>query len=207
MGRPVKAKGRGNLPTHVKVDLEPAWWHRERPGKLLLEAARIVDSGVWAEAAVKFHEERQAKRKTGEQAPKGAQRYVNAALKARFLAAGWTWDDGRCHKGDCFVRITFRHQMSLEADLYEALRMHKDSGCEQVAVLAADKAFLQIITPNDAAALCSYQKFEAELDGSKALEGVPLFLGRLTPKSQPPDDVGDALRFLPRFRDKGVPVN
>lgn len=174
---------------------------------MLLEAADIVASDAWADAAVKFHVERLRLRKQGKPAPKGVQKFLNAELKPRFLARGWTWDDGRCKKGDAWVRITFRHQMSLEADLYDALKASKDDGCQQVAILAGDKDFLRLVTPNDASALCSFQKFEHELFGSKAMIGVPLFLGKLTAQSSPPEDVEDALRYLPRFRDKGTPIN
>lgn len=191
----------------MRTELVPAPWNRRKPSALLAEAMEIVGSDVWAEAAVAFHEERQAKRKAGQQAPKGAQREINMALRKRFLAKGWSWDGGRCLKDRTLVRITFRHQMSLESDLYEALKMCKDDRVDEAAILAADQRFLELITPNDAATLCSFEKFEQEVNSSRALEGVPLFLGRLTPKSEPPGEVSDALRFLPRFRDKGIPIN
>jgi hypothetical protein len=72
------------------------------------------------------------------------------------------------------VRVTFRHQMSLGSDIIDAIRAHHRAGMELVAIMAASRAFLNVISPNDAAVLTSYEKLKAEVDSLHQANGSRL---------------------------------
>ena len=111
----------------------------------------------------------------GQWLPKGVQPYLNRLLEARFAAAAWEGRDGRFRKEDTWVRVTFRHQMSLGADFLDAMRLAKKEGVGEVAICAATTTFLTLISPNDAKTLVSYEKLislAAELHGVLTHSGL-----------------------------------
>ena len=61
-----------------------------------------------------------------------------------------------------WLRITFRHQMSLGSDVVDALKVCRKGGMTEAAILAASDQFLDVISPNDARALVSYEKLRRE---------------------------------------------
>jgi hypothetical protein len=160
--------------------------------------------GSWAEAATDFYAVRLAKESNRAKAPKGVQPFINKVLDRRFLEAEWEGASGRYWRDGTWVRITFRHQMSLGSDLLDALKVCRKSGFDQAIILAADLPFLRTISPNDAGALTSYEKLRIELAELNGCIEFPLAIGRLQPKSSLPPRVA-ALVLRGRPRDEYMP--
>lgn len=169
------------------------------------EAIKIVGSNVWAEASVDFYAQRDAKLHAGKRAPKGMQQTLNKILEKRFKCSGWDGDSGYYVKGATWVRITFRHQMSLGSDIMDALKVCKKEGIELALILAANKSTLDLISPNDAAALVSFEKLQREVFSLEGALDIPLLIGELTPLSSASQVIDDSLRKS-RPRDVTVPV-
>lgn len=187
----------------MKATLDRAPWHRESPGHLLREAIGIIGDGTWREAATEFYAERATRLRHGKQAPKGIQSFLNAVLRRRFEGSDWDTHRGRFLKGDTWVRVTFRHQMSLGSDFLDALKVVKREGMQQVAILAASRGFLSLVTPNDADVLVSYEKLAIQTADLSGCLDIPLFIGKLDPKSTLPDEVARAISGR-RPRDRYV---
>ena len=92
-------------------------------------------------------------------------------------------DEGRFTKGQTWLRITFRHQMSLGSDFYDAIRLPKAEDIKQCVILAADDDFLKVITPRDWRSLCSFSKLSAHLAQMDGSFSPPLLIGELKPLS------------------------
>ena len=167
----------------MKVDLRPAPWSSVAPTEELEESIAILGDGTWAAAAEDFYADRAAKLALGKRAPKGIQPSLNRTLTRRFEEAGWDAYDGRFTKRSTWVRVTFRHQMSIGSDIIDAIRAHHRAGMELVAIMAASRSFLQLISPNDAGVLTSYEKLRAEVDSLEGCIDIPLLVGRLDPVS------------------------
>src|SRR5438309_8721882 len=121
----------------MKVTLEPAPWTDQEPSRELLDAVDLLGEGTWRDAAVHFHRVVKEKKKLGVRVPKGIQPYLNDIIDTKFLKAGWAGRDGNFRKGQTWIRVTFRHQMSLGSDFLEALRLVKKEGVKQAAIFAA----------------------------------------------------------------------
>jgi hypothetical protein len=188
----------------MRVDLRPAPWAQLSATPELDEAIEILADGTWAEAARDFFTERSAKTALGKRAQKGVQPSLNRVLTRRFEAAGWDAYDGRFMKEATWVRVTFRHQMSLGSDIIDAIRAHHRAGMELVTIMAASRAFLNLISPNDAAALTSYEKLKAEVDSLQGCLDIPLLVGRLEAQSPLPPEVSRAVTGA-RKRDVTLP--
>jgi hypothetical protein len=168
----------------MNVTLEPAPWYRGAPNESLLRGIQLIGDNIWKEAAEDFFADRLAKTAVGRSAPKGIQRYINQVLEDRFTSEGWAAHDGRFFwRNDVWIRVTFRHQMSLGADLMEALKVHRKERIAQVAIMAASHSFLSTISPNDAAALVSFEKLRTSVVDLEGVLDLPLFIGRLEPRS------------------------
>jgi hypothetical protein len=172
----------------VRAILRPAPWYEGVATAELLEAVDLLD-GVWRVAAGEFYADRQAKVALGKPAPKGSQRFLNRAIEQRFEAAGWDVHGGRFTKGRTWVRVTFRHQMSLGSDLLDALKVAVKTDAEQVAIMAASADALATISPNDQHALTSYEKLSAAVHDLTGCLDIPLVLGQLILRSPLPADV------------------
>lgn len=168
------------------------------------EAIELLHDDVWKEASVLFAAERETKMKSNKTAPKGMQRYLNEVIAKRFTSNGWTGEAGYFFKGKTWVRVTFRHQMSLGSDILDAIKVCKKEGMQQAVILAANRKTLDLISPNDAAAIISFEKLEREILSLNGALDIPLLYGELTPISSASNDVNAELRKA-RPRDISVP--
>lgn len=169
-----------------------------------IEALALIEKDVWKEASIHFSAERDAKIKSRKSAPKGMQRYLNEMLFERFSSNGWDGNAGYFYKNKTWVRITFRHQMSLGSDFLDALKVCKIEGMEQALILAANRKTLDLISPNDAAAIISYEKLEKEIISLNGAFDIPLLIGELTPSSSASNDINRELK-KERPRDITIP--
>ena len=151
-----------------------------------------------------FAAERETKLNSGQSAPKGMQRYLNEVILRRFTSNGWTGDAGYFFKGKTWVRVTFRHQMSLGSDILDAIKVCKIEGMQQAVILAANRKTLDLISSNDAAAIVSFEKLEREIMSLNGALDIPLLYGELTPISIASDDINVELRKA-RLRDLTIP--
>jgi hypothetical protein len=90
--------------------------------------------------------------------------------------------------------------MSLGSDLLEALRLVKREAVVEVAIFAASRRFLDVVTPNDANTVISFEKLTAACDELVGCLDFPLFLGLLEPGTDLPPEIEESLR-RPRPRD------
>lgn len=168
------------------------------------EALELLKDDVWKDASILFAAERESKLKSKKSAPKGMQRYLNDIIVKRFTTNGWIGEAGYFFKGRTWVRITFRHQMSLGSDILDAIKVCKKEGMEQAVILAANKKTLDIISPNDANAIVSFEKLEREIISLNGALDIPLLYGELTPFSSASSDINGELRKA-RPRDLTIP--
>jgi hypothetical protein len=153
-----------------------------------------VFEGVWAEAAEDYASEFAGKKSVGASTPRGMQRHLNAAIQKRLFELDWEGADGRFHRGDEWLRVSFRHRMSLGSDLLDAARMHRVEGFSKITLVAAAASFLSTISPADAKALSSAEDFRAQAKLNEFCLEIPLRIGTLEPVSALPTDVTDILR-------------
>lgn len=168
----------------MKLKITCAPWSNIKITSELQEAAEIIADNVWKDATIKFYSIREAKIGNGKLAPKGIQKYINEILDKKFAEAGWDGDSGYYLKNKTWIRITFRHQMSLGSDFINAMKVCKKEGMELVAIIAADKDTLKIISPNDAGALISFEKLFAEMMSLNGVIDIPLVIGSLSPLTE-----------------------
>jgi len=189
----------------MRVGLLPASWCDNVPATTeLIEAISILADDVWREAAVEFYARRAAAIRNGRRAPKGMQSELNRVIKQRFEDSGWLNASGRFAKERTWVRVTFRHQMSLGSDFLDAARLCAREDFEQAAIFAAGSEFLRLISPNDAAALVSFEKLRAAMIDLEGVLDIPLVIGELSPCSKPPLDIETELH-RDRPRDITIP--
>jgi hypothetical protein len=169
------------------------------------EAIKILGDDIWRDASIHFAAERDAKLKAGKSAPKGMQKYINEVLVERFYSYGWEGDSGYFFKERTWVRATFRHQMSLGSDILDALKVCKIEGMELAIILAANRSTLNIISPNDAAAIISFEKLQKEILSLNGALDIPLLIGELTPLTSASKDIAEELKKA-RPRDVSIPV-
>ena len=163
----------------MKVSLPPSPWCISKANAQLEEAVQLLEDGIWREAAIDFYALRTARQRNGKMGARGMQGSLNRVISARFAAAGWTGLDGRFVKERTWIRVTFRHQMSLGTDILESVKVCVKEGYRQVAIFAGAADWLQVVSPNDHRALVSFEKLRlaiADLDGVVA---PPLFIGAL----------------------------
>ena len=168
------------------------------------EAIELLKDDVWKEASVLFAAEREAKMKFNKSASKGMQRYLNDVIIKKFTSNGWIGEAGYFFKEKTWVRVTFRHQMSLGSDILDAIKVCKKEGIQQALILAANRRTLDLISPNDAAALVSFEKLEREILNLNGALDIPLLYGELSPASSASNDINVELRKA-RPRDISIP--
>lgn len=188
----------------MKTRLLASPWVKAQMTNETEEALELLKDGVWKEASVLFAAERETKMKSGRSAPKGMQRYLNDVLVKRFTSNGWMGDAGYFFKEKTWIRITFRHQMSLGSDILDAIKVCKKEGMQQAVILAANRKTLDLISPNDAGAIVSFEKLEREIMSLDGALDIPLLYGELTPFSSASNDINDELRKA-RPRDLTIP--
>ena len=94
--------------------------------------------------------------------------------------------------------------MSLGSDILDAIKVCKKEGMQQAVILAANRKTLDLISPNDAAAIVSFEKLEREIMSLNGALDIPLFFGELTPVSSASSDINVELRKA-RPRDLTIP--
>ena len=179
-------------------------WVKTRKTIETEEALDLLKDDVWKDASILFAAEREAKLKSNKSAPKGMQRYLNDIIVKRFTSNGWIGEAGYFFKGRTWVRITFRHQMSLGSDILDAIKVCKKENMEQAVILAANKKTLDLISPNDANAIVSFEKLEREIISLNGALDIPLLYGELTTFSSASSEINGELRKA-RPRDVSVP--
>ena len=189
----------------MKVRLFSAPWIHNELTHETKEAVEIIGDNIWRDASIKFAAERDFKQREGKNAPKGMQRFLNEILNERFNSSGWFADSGYYFKEKTWVRITFRHQMSLGSDILDAIKVCKKEGMEQAIILAANRSTLQLISPNDANALVSFEKLQSEIWSLNGALDIPLIIGELSPFTSASVDIDNELRKS-RPRDITVPI-
>ncbi len=188
----------------MKTRLLASPWVKAHATAETLEAIDILQSDVWKDSSVRFAAERETKIKSGKSAPKGMQRYLNEIIEERFTSNGWIGDAGYFFKGKTWIRVTFRHQMSLGSDILDAIKVCKKEGMQQAVILAANRRTLNLISPNDAPAIVSFEKLEREIIGLNGALDIPLLYGELSPVSYASDDINAELKKA-RPRDLTIP--
>jgi len=168
------------------------------------EAVEIIGSDVWRDASIRFYSIRDNKISHGQIAPKGMQKYLNEVLVEKFAQKGWEADAGYFYKNETWIRITFRHQMSLGTDFIDALKVCKKEGVKLAVIMAANRDTLNTISPNDAAALVSFEKLYKEYLSLEGALDIPLIIGELSPLTSASDDINIELK-KDRPRDKSIP--
>ena len=156
----------------MKLKIVAAPWSVPSLTKEFQEAIEIIGDDVWKDASIRFYATREAKLNNGKPAPKGMQKFINELFDEKFEKAGWDGDSGYYFKNKTWIRITFRHQMSLGSDFINALKVCKKEGIELAVIIAANRETLNIISPNDAGALVSFEKLLNEM---MTLDGVTVF--------------------------------
>lgn len=190
----------------MNTNLFAAPWTNAKLTEEAKEAVKIIRDDVWKEASIRYAAERDAKIRAGKSAPKGLQRYINEVLSEKFLSKDWEGGAGYFYKNHTWVRITFRHQMSLGSDFLDAIKVCKKEGMSLAIILAANYQTLKLISPNDASAIISYEKIANEVMSLYGAIDIPLLIGELTPFSSASQDVNDELR-KERPRDITIPVS
>ena len=94
--------------------------------------------------------------------------------------------------------------MSLGSDIVDAIKVCKLEGMQQAVILAANRKTLDLISPNDAAALVSFEKLEKEIVSLNGALDIPLLYGELTPFSSASSEINVELSKA-RPRDVSVP--
>jgi len=178
----------------MKVGLLSAPWYDDEPTAELTEACAILNDNVWRETAVSFYAIRAARLKRRLRAPIGMQGELNKVIDSRFKKTGWIGSGGRFVKNGTWVRITFRHQMSLGSDFLDAAKVCANEGCVQAAILAGESNWLRIVSPNDHGALVSFDKLRIAVSELQGVLEIPLFIGSLAGRSQLPPDIDIELR-------------
>lgn len=188
----------------MRIRLLAPPWDKPNLTEEALEAIEIIGKDIWKEASIRFSAERDLKIKMGKSAPKGMQRYLNEVLVERFDAYGWEGDAGYFFKNKTWIRATFRHQMSLGSDILDAIKVCKIEGMELAMILAANRSTLDVISPNDAAAIVSFEKLEKEILSLNGALDIPLLIGELTPMTSASKDINAELKKN-RPRDMTIP--
>jgi len=188
----------------VRLTYTSSPWTDQVPCDALMEIVNILQEGVWRQAATEYYGEKTKAQQNGKVGPQGVQSFLNRIIDQRLMEYDWRGSQGRFKKDDAWARITFRHQMSLEADILDALYEQKRQGAGQTAIIAAGNDFLRVISPNDWRALCSYEKLKAACERLEGCLDFPLFLGLLEPFSDLPKEVA-ALVNAPRPRGLTIP--
>ena len=188
----------------MKTKLYASPWVKAKMTGETEEALELLKDDVWKEASVLFAAERETKMRAGRTAPKGMQRYLNDVITKRFTTNGWMGEAGYFFKNKTWIRVTFRHQMSLGSDILDAIKVCKKEGMQQTVILAANRKTLNLISPNDAAAIVSFEKLEREIMSLNGALDIPLLYGELTPISSASNDINEELRRA-RPRDLTIP--
>ena len=157
---------------------------REPRGGLLpsaeMQSIPLALSGVWDSAVAQFEASNFVKVTTGKKPSLGMQGQLNDAIDLGFQAQGWSGSDGRYAKGNTWVRVSFRHSMSLGSDFLDAQRQMFLEGFEQISLIYAHQHLLKQISLKDGGSLCSFERAALLLHDVEVISpSLPIWLGRL----------------------------
>lgn len=145
-----------------------------------LETIPMALSGVWDTAVAQFEASNFVKVHRGNKPSLGMQGQLNDAIDLGFQDQGWSGSDGRYAKGNTWVRVSFRHSMSLGSDFLDAQRQIVLEGFEQVALIYAHQHLLKQISRKDGGSLCSFERAALLLHDVEVISpSLPIWLGRL----------------------------
>jgi len=145
--------------------------------------------GVWEGAALEYAAKYYAAEAVGKSPPKGVQAQINEQIEEKLTGRGWEGSDGRFVRGNTFLRITFRHQMSLGSDFMDALILANREGMECAVIAAAGLDFARKITPGDFNSIVTFEKLVPYYARAHSLFPIPLSIGELIPTSSLPSDI------------------
>ncbi len=190
----------------MKTRLVAPPWSKPQVTEETIEAIQLLRNDVWRDASIRFAAERDTKTRLGKNAPKGMQKFLNEVIHERFISNKWLGEAGYYFKKKTWIRVAFRHQMSLGSDILDAIKVCKKEGIEQAVIFAASRKVLDTVSPNDAGAIISFEKLEnmiLSLDG--VINDVPLLIGELTPITSASKDIVAELK-KERPRDVTIPI-
>lgn len=139
--------------------------------------------GVWEAACLDYAARYYAAEAVGKSPPKGVQAQINEQIEKKLTSRGWEGSDGRFVRGKTFLRITFRHQMSLGSDFMDALILAKREGMECAVIAAAGMDFARRITPGDFNGIVTFEKLVPYYTRARPLFSIPFSIGELLPAS------------------------
>lgn len=145
--------------------------------------------GVWEAACLDYAARYYAAEAVGKSPPRGVQAQINEQIEEKLTSRGWYGSDGRFVRGKTFLRITFRHQMSLGSDFMDALILANREGMEHAIIAAAGMDFAKRITPRDFNSIVTFEKLVPYYTRARPLFEVPLSIGELLPISSLPSEV------------------
>jgi hypothetical protein len=176
----------------MRIEFTNTPWFKGEISQEATNASQLID-GIWREATNEYVAIRESRMQQGLREPKGFQSHLNRIIDYRFNDAGWDGEGGRFVNGDTWIRITFRHQMSIGSDFLDALRVVRREGVQFAAICAAPLEILRVISPNDAAALTSFEKLNLLAASLDDVFDIPLVLGALVPQSSITSEVIEKL--------------
>ena len=89
--------------------------------------------------------------------------------------------------------------MSLGSDIVDAIKVCKKENMKLAVILAANRNTLDLISPNDAAALISFEKLQREILSLDGAIDIPLIYGELTPMTSASNVINkELLKARPR---------
>lgn len=167
------------------LDLHRPTWAQHVPD---IDMDTVVSPlrGSWAEAATLYAADRSAKLGAGKRPPIGVQPHLNKVLSERYREAGWDGHGQRFLKEGVWLRVTFRHQMSIGSDILDALKVLAKGHAQVAIIAAATTEFVRVISPNDVNVLTSFEKLVAEVRDLDGAVSAPVLIGRLRPLSNLP---------------------
>ena len=167
----------------MKVTIQKPIWHNDSLTQESLEAISLLD-GVWTTACGVFATQANLNFSKSKKIPMGIQPFINDEIDERFRKAGWEGKDSKFRKQKTWVSISFRHQMSLGSDLYNALWLWKREGIDQALLLAGNLEFLRVVTPRDATSLTSFERYANAMAQMNGVFNPPIVIGALEANSK-----------------------
>ena len=96
--------------------------------------------------------------------------------------------------------------MSLGSDIIDAIKVCKKENMDVAVIMAANRQTLNLISPNDSAAIVSFEKLQREVVSFDGAIDIPLIIGELTPRTSASEDINHEL-LKDRPRDISIPVS
>jgi hypothetical protein len=149
------------------------------PSPEILEVEHCLE-GAWETAVAAFQASNLSRVARGKKPSSGMQSYLTDAIDDGFESAGWVGEDGRYAKNKTWIRVSFRHSMSLGSDFLDAQRQLALEKYEHVAIVYAHQALLKRISPSDGGSLCSFERGALLIHDLEIISpGIHVWLGRL----------------------------